>query len=62
MQRAALDGLVDAGDQRAVLGLEGIGVAGLGGLLEAVKVGLDGARQASVLVTLSGASEDPLLL
>lgn len=62
MHRALLHGLVDARDERLVLGRDGLGVAALDGALEPSEVGLDGARQEPVLGPLALAAQYPLLL
>ena len=50
--RALLDGLVDARDQGAVLGLDRGGVAALDSALEPPEIGLDRARKEPVLGSL----------
>ncbi len=62
VQGALLDGLVDPSDQRAVLGLDRLGVAGFDGALEPAEMRLDRAGVATVLVVLSLGAEDALLL
>src|SRR3954467_14280717 len=62
VQGAALDGLVDGADQRQVLGLCGVGVAGGDRGLEPAEEGLDRRGVAAVLQALAFGPEDALLL
>ncbi len=62
MQRAALDGGVDAAHQRAVLGLGGLYIAALHRRFQAPEERLDRGGVEAVLQALALGAQDPLLL